>query len=66
MIILLIIKIHFAISGLVAFVTALGLVQGEEINGVDNFWDWLNYAIFWELQLLKSTFKLFKNLFNIT
>ena len=34
----------------------------EYIDGIDNYWDWLIYGIFWIIQPIKSIIKLFKNI----
>lgn len=56
-----IIYIYLIISGIHAFVTFLYLLD-KEIKGVDNFWDWVIYNIFWIVQPIKAIIKFFKNI----
>ncbi len=31
----------------------------EEIDGIDNFWDWIIYNVFWIVHPIKAIFKFF-------
>lgn len=54
--------IHCIITGTSLFATAYFLLSGEDIDNIDNFWDWIVWNFFWELHLIKSIIKLFYNI----
>lgn len=54
--------IYFSIAGISLFCTFLWLINGEDIEGVDNYWDWFVYNLFWIIQPIKSMVKLIKNI----
>jgi hypothetical protein len=54
--------IYFSIAGISLFGTFFWLIGGEDIEGMDNYWDWIVYNLFWIIQPIKSIIKLFKNL----
>lgn len=49
------------IAGISALVTAV-YTWDYEIKGIDNFWDWTIYNIFWIVQPIKAIIKFFRNI----
>ena len=54
--------IYFSIAGISLLGTFFWLVGGEDIEGMDNYWDWFVYSLFWIIQPIKSMVKLIKNI----
>ena len=52
--------IYLAISVVSAMATGLWSIE-QDIEGVDGFWDWVIYNIFWIIQPIKAIVKLIKN-----
>lgn len=48
-------------AGAQSFFTAMWL-EGHKIKGIDGFWDWVVYNLFWIVLPIKSTIKFFKNI----
>lgn len=44
-----------------AICTAL-FMWDYEIKGIDNFWDWIRYNIFWIIKPIKAIIKFFRNI----
>lgn len=55
---------YFIIAGISAFSTAVWLLTAEGIEGIDNFWDWVIYNLFWIFQPTKALCKFIRNLFK--
>lgn len=56
-----ILTIYFLIAGISLFGTFFWLLM-EDIDGIDNYWDWFVYSLFWIIQPIKSMVKLIKNI----
>lgn len=56
------IYIYLGVSAITLFATACWLGSDEDIDGVDNYWDWIIYSLFWIIQPIKAIVKLFRNL----
>jgi len=52
--------IYFSIVGISLFASGLWLVESS-IKGIDDFWDWIIYSLFWIVQPIKSIIKFIKN-----
>ena len=52
--------IYFSISGISLFGTFFWLLD-ENIKGIDNYWDWIIYSLFWIIHPIKSIVKIIKN-----
>ena len=57
-----VIWVYLGMVGLSLFVTLIGLFNDYEIEGVDSFWDWIIYNVFWIILPIKAIIKLFRNL----
>ena len=55
-------EIYFIIAFFSAVITAVYSFE-DSIDGVDSFWDWVVYNVFWIVQPIKSVIKFTKNLF---
>lgn len=53
--------IYFSIVGISLLASALWL-EDYSIKGIDNFWDWIIYSLFWIVQPIKSIIKYIKNI----
>ena len=53
--------IYFSIVGISLLASALWLAD-YSIKGIDNFWDWVIYSLFWIAQPIKSIIKYIKNI----
>lgn len=53
--------IYFSIVGVSLFASGLWL-EDYRIKGIDNFWDWIIYSLFWIVQPIKSIIKFAKNI----
>jgi len=53
--------IYFSIVGISLFASALWLAESS-IKGIDDFWDWIIYSLFWIVQPIKSIIKFVKNI----
>jgi len=53
--------IYFSIAGVSLFATALWMADNS-IKGIDSFWDWIIYNLFWIILPIKSIIKLIKNI----
>lgn len=53
--------IYFWIAGINLLATALWM-SNNSIKGINGFWDWVVYNLFWIIQPIKSVIKLFKRL----
>jgi|TARA_R110000782_G_scaffold54693_3_gene115756 hypothetical protein len=58
-----ILVIYFSISAMSMFTTACYLAN-DNIDGIDSFWDWVIFNLFWIFHPLKAIVKFFKHLFK--
>lgn len=54
--------IYFSIAGISLFATALWMAEDNSIKGIDCFWDWIIYNLFWIILPIKAIVKLIKNI----
>jgi hypothetical protein len=55
------IYIYLGIAGISLIATVIWMMD-YGIEGIDGFWDWIIYNLFWIILPVKSIIKLFKNL----
>jgi len=53
--------IYFSIAGISFFASALW-PEDYSVKGIDNYWDWIIYSLFWIVQPIKATIKFVKNI----
>lgn len=51
-----ILQTYLIISAILAFATALFMIENK-IEGIDSFWDWIIYNLFWIFQPIKAIIK---------
>jgi hypothetical protein len=56
-----ILYIYLSVAGIHLFATGLCLLE-EGIEGIDNFWDWVIYNVFWIIHPIRALIKFIKNI----